>query len=210
MHVDDSAADPDWFYFSLAPPEVYVRLETEVYLDDDELGAAAARLVDERAAVDPLVARRRREWVNHVATFWKDARQRRATMAFTMVYDAEGLPAKSFVMAFEGEREHDDIEAEIASLEAALSVKREGDATQPEVSVVQLPAGPAVRVRKLMETEPEKRRSRVIDMVLYWVPVPERPVCLLLSFTTPVLVLADILAEIADDIAQSLRFTRDQ
>lgn len=206
MDLDELLGESPWG-FELAPPEVYVPLDPTVELEGDDLEAAAARLVDERAAVDELVASRRQEWVDHVVAIWQDARDKRALDAWTMVYDAEGLPARAYVLAFGAEREHpDDIDAEIRWLESAVSVPREGDAGERHVSVVTLPAGPAVRMRAMVELEPDKRRSLVVDVVEYWVPVPGEPDSLLLTFSTPVLVLADILAEIADDIARTLRF----
>lgn len=205
MNLDEASGLSDDWGFDLAMPEVFVRLDLD--LEGAELRAAAARLVDARAAVDPLIAVRRKEWVRHVVTFGKDARAKQALAAWTMVHDTEGLPVRAFLLVHEGEREHpDDVEAEIGSLESALSVMREGDVGERQVSVVQLQAGPAVRVRVVAEIEPWKRRSPVLDGVEYWVPVPGEPVCFVLSFTTPVLLLADILADIADEIAQSLRF----
>lgn len=207
-----SAADvPPGFAlaFTLAPPEVYVPLDPATQLEGHELRAAATRLVDERAALDQLVAARRSQWIDHVVTFWEDAREKQALDAWTMVYEVDDLPVKAFVLAFGAEREHpENVDAEIRSLEAALAASREGDVGERHVSVVQLPTGPAVRARGLAETDPGKRRSVVIDVVEYWVPVAGHPEGLLLTFTTSVLVVADILAEIADDIAQSLRFVR--
>lgn len=201
----DMVAKSGWS-FVLAPPEVYVPVDPDVDLRADQLRAAAEQLVDHRASDDPLVAEHRNEWVDHVATFWQDAREKQALDAYTMVYDASGLPVKAFILAFGTECDHpDDIATEIRSLEARLKVAREGDISERDVSVVDLPAGEAVRMRTLVETDPGERRSLVVDVVEYWVPVPGHPDGLLLSFTTPVLGLADILADIADDVAQTLQ-----
>lgn len=206
MDLDETQKQGDWGY-ELSTPEVFVHLDPEV--EGSELRSVATRLVDQRAAVDPLIARRRRAWVKYVVRLWEDARSQHALDAYAMVYDAEGLPAEAVLLVLGSEREHpDDLDAEIRSLETALAVMHEGEVRDPDVSVVDLPDGPAVRVRVLAENSPGKRRSLLIDGVSYWVPVPGQPDILLLSFSTPVLVLADVLAEIADDIARSLRFTR--
>lgn len=205
MDVGGAPGESSWD-FELALPEVYVPLDLE--LEANQLRAAAARLVDERARVDRLVAGRRAEWVNHVVDFWEDVRERDAVDAWTMVYEVKGLPVRAYLLASVVERYHPtDVDAEIRSLESELAVAREGDAGERHVSVVQLHAGPVVRMRTLAEIELWKRRALILDVVQYWVPVPREPDILLLSFSTPELVVADILAEIADDIAQSLRFT---
>lgn len=206
MGLEEAPVEESRWGFELAPHDLFVPLDLE--LEGAELRAAAARLVDQRAAVQPEVGRHRRAWVRHVVRAWEDARAQHALAAYTMVYEADGLPVEAILLAFGSEREHpDDVDAEIRSLESALAVMREGDTDERHVSVVELPAGPAVRVRVLAEDSPGERRSLLIDGVSYWVPVPGEPDILLLSVSTPVLVLADTLADIADDIAQALRFT---
>lgn len=196
------------FSCSVTPPEVYVAVDPDVDLEGEELRAAAARLVDGRAAVDPLVAERRSEWIDHVATFWQSARDQQALMAYTMVDHAGGEPVRASLMVAEDLGGHpDDLDVEIRCVVAAFSVVEEGDATEPDVTVVELPAGPAVRLRKLARIDPAEHGSPLIDIVLYWVPVPGQPACLLLSFSTPDLPLADMLAETADDVAHTVRFT---
>lgn len=205
MELDDLFEESPWGY-ELAVPEVFVPLD--LGLKGDEARAAAAGLVDQQAALGLVVARRRKRWSRYLARAWEDARAQHALEAWAMVYDADGLPAQAMLWVHGGEREHpDDADAEIRSLQSALAVAREGDVGDREVSVVGLPAGPAVRVRVRAEDEPSRRRSLLIDGVSYWVPVPGEPDMLLLSFSTPVLVLADALAEIADEVAQTLRFT---
>lgn len=205
MQLDDFFEERPWGY-ELAVPEVLVPLDLE--LEGDELRAAAAGLVDQQAALGLVVARRRKKWSRYLVRAWDDARTQGAWDAWAMVYDADGLPAQAILWVHGGEREHpDDADAEVRSLQSNLAVAREGDVGERNVSLVALPAGPAVRVRVRAEDEPGRRRSLLIDGVSYWVPVPGEPDMLLLTLSTPVLVLADVLAEIADEVAKTLRFT---
>lgn len=77
------------------------------------------------------------------------------------------------------------------------------------VSIEELQAGPAVRVRKLVLQGDEESSERPHNSLLveYHLPVPGAPAFLLLSFSTPLEAIADAMAELFDAIASSLTWT---
>ncbi len=110
-------------------------------------------------------------------------------MAFAAPRSAPGLP----------------VDAEIRTLAHALPKERAGDVVPPVVDEVALPAGPAVRVRVMAETSPdEDGATMVLDCVQYWLPLSEHDQNLIFSFSTPNLALGDDLAEIFEQIAQTI------
>lgn len=97
------------------------------------------------------------------------------------------------------------VAAEIRTLADALPKQRAGDVTPPAVSEVDLPAGPAVRVRVLAETSPDDDgATMVLDCVQFWLPLTEHDETLIFSFSTPNLALGDQLAEVFDRIATAI------
>lgn len=75
-----------------------------------------------------------------------------------------------------------------------------------EVEVVELPVGPALRVRKGVRPTVVGREVDT-DVVQYFVPVPGGDRLVVLTFSTPIAALADAFAELFDAIAGTLRFT---
>ncbi|GAB3172143.1 hypothetical protein [Streptomyces incanus] len=82
-------------------------------------------------------------------------------------------------------------------------------AAATEVSVEELAAGTAVRVRRTMSRpgEEEKDGDHVSVSVEYHVPVPGTTEFLLLTFSTPLEPIADAMAGLFDAIASSLTWT---
>lgn len=75
-----------------------------------------------------------------------------------------------------------------------------------EVEVVELPVGPALRVRKGVRPTVVGREVDT-DVVQYFVPVPGGDRLVVLTFSTPIAALADAFAGLFDAIAETLRFT---
>jgi hypothetical protein len=67
-----------------------------------------------------------------------------------------------------------------------------------QVTIVELPAGQAVRVRRRAE-------ATILDV---YVPVPESGAYLVLSFSTPLDALADAMIGLFDSVASTLRWIR--
>ncbi|MEU5597009.1 hypothetical protein [Streptomyces sp. NPDC020298] len=98
----------------------------------------------------------------------------------------------------------------------ALAEALAADGGEATVSIEELPAGEAVRVRRLT-TQPKPERERDTDAapngshrslsVEYHVPVPGTTAFLLLTFSTPLEPIADAMAELFDAVAGSLTWT---
>jgi hypothetical protein len=78
-----------------------------------------------------------------------------------------------------------------------------------EVTQLVLPAGPALRTRWRVRTEPDPQAgpqpaTTCLDL---HVPVPSAPRVLLLQFRTPLEPLADVLVELFDAVAATLRWS---
>ncbi len=97
------------------------------------------------------------------------------------------------------------VDPEIRTLADRLPTERSGDVTPPDVAEVELPAGPAVRVRVLTETSPDDDgATMVLDCVQYWLPLADHAENVIFSFSTPNLALGDQFAEMFDRIAQTI------
>ena len=106
--------------------------------------------------------------------------------------------------------EDGNIDVAKAYLLIAAELAQNGD-VEDEASVVletgtiQLPAGEAVRVRKSQTVETMGRQEQT-EVVQYFVLVPDEPVLIVLTFSTPTLELAEPLVELFDAMAGSLRW----
>jgi hypothetical protein len=86
-----------------------------------------------------------------------------------------------------------------------------------EVSVVELPAGPALRVREeynpVVDRPPTAETEKDADYALpsvtldYQVQVPRAEAILLLTFSTPLVQIADAMVDLFDAVAGSLSWT---
>jgi len=75
------------------------------------------------------------------------------------------------------------------------------------VDVVDLPCGPAVRIRtSMLAPVPESSRQQRVSVSQFVIPLPHTPWLGVLVVSTPNLGLADVLADLADGVAQSLEF----
>jgi hypothetical protein len=75
------------------------------------------------------------------------------------------------------------------------------------VDTVDLPVGPAVRVRtSLLAPVPESSRRQRVAVCQLIVPVPDSPWLAVIVVSTPNLALTEVFARLAEDVAQSLQF----
>jgi len=192
--------------FSLAVPERwYVR-----DADTREWESSTASQMDERLACRPDLLAAASTLRRVVMDSWKDAESQGALAAATLWEpsdDGRGATAATLVVAAERARP-DDGAAEIAGLVAALGEPSESDLAPRRVSAVELPVGPAVRLRRLTRTTGAGpgEGELVVDTVQHWVPVPGGRTIVVLAGSTPCLDVADELAEAFDAIAATLRF----
>ncbi|HEY6496015.1 MAG TPA: hypothetical protein VIZ43_22275, partial [Trebonia sp.] len=91
---------------------------------------------------------------------------------------------------------HDDINVMVAPSRLAKTLSASG---RDQVTLADLPVGQAVRVRR-------QAQSATLDI---HVPVPESGAYLLLSFSTPLNVLADAMVSLFDSIASTLRWVHE-
>ncbi|MGH9022491.1 MAG: hypothetical protein ACRDV9_05220 [Acidimicrobiia bacterium] len=71
----------------------------------------------------------------------------------------------------------------------------------------QLPAGPAVRVRRRLQSAIPDGEEVPVESVQYFVPFPDGDHLVLLNFSTPNLALADAFVEVFDAMAATLSWT---
>jgi hypothetical protein len=75
------------------------------------------------------------------------------------------------------------------------------------VEIVDLPAGPAVRIRTgLLAPVPETTRRQRVTVSQFVIPVPGTRWLGVIVVSTPNLALSEVFARLADDVARSLRF----
>jgi hypothetical protein len=193
--------------FSLAVPERwYVR-------DDDPCRreASTAQDVEERIAGRPDLARAVPMLLRIRMESWRDAELSGALAAATLWEpsdDRRGATAATLVVVTAARLQPDDDDGEIAGLLELLGEGSEADLAPRLVAAVDLPAGRAVRLRRLTRTDGAEpgQAELVVDMVQHWVPVPGGRAVLVLVGSTPCLDVADELAATFDAIAETLVF----
>ena len=179
------------------------------YLRDPDLSnrqQGIEAFADELIAAAPELAGQRAEMVDRYLTFASDADAKSAVIAAMLWEPADEVPIAADLRIHEAERDFsDDLDKELAHLEETLSQADHDDLGPRVVQIVDLPAGRAVRLRLLTQTDPDPDGSTIaLDVVQHWVPVPGFPDTVLISATTPNLVFADELVEAFDAIAATL------
>jgi hypothetical protein len=168
---------------------------------------SSAREIDVHLAGHPEFGPARQALLRLLLDTWADAADQGALAAALLWQPAPGaaLAARLFALAAERKVPSDE-PAEIAALLDALGTPSPDDLAPRECGPVDLPAGRAVRLRRLTRTgdaqpgEPEM----AVDMVQHWIPVPGGSETLVLAGETPCVAVADDLAEVFDAIAGSL------
>lgn len=188
--------------FSLVIPDGW-------YLREPDLSSRAqsiSEFADSLIEADPELASQRAEMIERYSTFSADADEKSALIAAMLWEPHDEVPIAADLRVHEAEREiADDLDAELARLKEVLSVTEQGDLGPREVSVVDLPAGRAVRVRLLTQTDPDFDGSTIaLDVVQYWVPVPGQPDTVLISGSTPNLVFAEDIVALFEEIVGTL------
>jgi hypothetical protein len=169
---------------------------------------SSARDIDAYLAEHPEFGAARQALLRLLLDTWADAAEQGALAAALLWQPAPGaaFAARLFVLVAERKVPGDE-PAEIAALLDALNTPSPNDLGPRECEPVDLPAGRAVRLRRLTRTgdaepgEPEM----AVDMVQHWVPVPGETETIVLAGETPCVAVADELAAVFDSIAGSLQ-----
>ncbi|HWC14901.1 MAG TPA: hypothetical protein VG929_09935 [Actinomycetota bacterium] len=192
-----------WDFTVMIPDGWYLR---EIDWSKREQDIAA--FVDEMIANDPDLAGQRADMIERFEVFSKDADDKMALIA-AMLWDTSGeVPIAADIRIHESLREAPEtIERELDLLQEMAGRSEPGDLGPREVQLVDLPAGRAVRLRVLAETEADAKGDTIaLDVVQHWVPVPERAEMIVISSSTPNLVFADDIVKAFDAVAETLEF----
>lgn len=96
---------------------------------------------------------------------------------------------------------------DLEALVTMVATPRPGDAGRRQVDVVQVAAGPSVRVRYLADVPIDDAEQQIADTVQYWVPVGDTGDLAVLTFATTHLIYGDFFAELFDEVAATLELT---
>ena len=184
--------------FHIRVPEAWYRW------DPDEEADSTARQVDERIAQQPELRPVREMLLRLLMGCWHDAAGRRAVAAAALWEPAPLAAVTATLLVMEAERAAPgDDRAEIAGILDSLSGDSPFDVQPAELAPVDLPAGQAVRLRRVACTDAATpgEPDVLVDMVQHWIPVPGGTEILVLAGSTPCLAVADDLAQTFDAIA---------
>ena len=173
--------------YQLIMPEGWFRIDLQPGVREP----AIARLIDRQFRSQARAASLKQQAGEQLLRMAQYAYGNGGMELYVSLQTAGGFPlAASLVITLAPP--HDDINAVVAPLRLAESLRVGGG----QVTLTDLPAGQAVRVRR-------QGQSTTLDI---HVPVPESGAYLLLSFSTPLNILADAMVCLFDSIASTLRW----
>jgi hypothetical protein len=171
--------------------------------DGHEIGEALDRHLDSLAK--PVLSARRDELLDYVSAFVHTAAAAIAVGAALSVDCAEdGRPVEGFVLALAVDGSDETTPAALDALAETLRAEQPGDVTGRDVTVVRLPAGRAVRLHGIFETDPDAEASTLVEDVQHWIPVPHTGMQLVLTGSTPQLAFAEHAIPVFDAIASTV------
>lgn len=197
-----------WSFNLAVPARWYVRDE-----DPWAMEATTAKEIDDRLAQRPDLTPVAPLLRQVLMDSWKDAELHSAVVAATLwdpSADGSGATAATLVVVTAERAVPDDDPAEIAGLLRTLGEASDTDLAPRQLDAVELPAGPAVRLRRLTRTDGAEpgEAELVVDTVQHWVPIPGAGIILVLVGSTPCFDVAEELAATFDAIAETLAFER--
>lgn len=194
------SADVDWrFGFRVPDGWIDVDLGLPEEVRANELAAAVDRLVE----AEPGFADDAVRMTNVAISIVADAVAHEALVAAVGFDLVNGAVAPMAVAAY---RLPGDRPVEVDRLARSLAEPHGQDITGREVTVVDLPGGPAVRVHAISEGGAPGGQSPVIEGVDHFFPVPGAPDILLLTCTTPAVAVGDLLLPTFDTMAATVHF----
>jgi hypothetical protein len=184
-------------------------------LDPRTRNQSIADLVDSRIATTPEIAERRQELVRLLRRVAREAAEGGAIFASMVseIVTGTGMSASVLVVvrAVTADGPAEAPLTDPASLAGAVAAGREtgdGARDQPDVGVVELGCGRAVRVAGRREHElPGTSQSLLTWEVQYFIPVPSTELIMVVTFSTPALSFAEPFTGLFDTMAERLEFT---
>jgi hypothetical protein len=168
-------------------PEGWFRIDLQPGLCEP----AVARLVDRQFHGQATAASLKRQASDQLLRMARYAYDNGGVELYVSLQTAGGFPLPAALVVTLAPP-HNDINVVVAPPRLAESLRVGGD----QVTLTNLPAGRAVRVRRQGQTT-------TLDI---HVPVPESGAYLLLSFSTPLNILADAMVCLFESIASTLRW----
>ncbi|WP_147255418.1 hypothetical protein [Streptomyces sp. PT12] len=205
------SAEPD----KPAPPTGY-RMTTPTdwfripLRDGDKRGKALRALLDITYPNRDEFALKRRELLDLMTSVTESSAQRDGVELYVSTQAALGVPIPASLLVT-AEPEDPAQPRQIPAVMVADGI-RDKYGKDAEVSVVRLPSGNAVRCRRLETSDstrelgaPKQRPSTLLE---FYLPVPHSTAWLLLTFSAPLLELADAQMQLFDAVASSFRWSR--
>ena len=169
--------------------------------------ARAAKDVAARVASQPDLAPFEQAIVETLIGFGEDAEERSAMSCAVLWEPSPYGPIVANLTVLVCEPTATSTSDEIDAIEKMVSTSDDTDVGPKTVDTVDLPAGPAVRVRYLREADEEGAPRVVFDVTQFWIPLLARktqPITLLVNAVTPSLHAGDRVAEAARRTAESV------
>jgi len=188
------------YRWSLAPGSRWVRLPLESPADNGWQEAAAARLLGPDTPAD------QRADLAQELDFWLgDCRRRAVPTALALVPDEIATVAALAELHSYAMDPKDPSAGTIEWLSSNLAVNQKPAMGEAIPEEIELPAGPAVRLRGLYaDLRDQEGSAMLVERVMHAVRPPQIDDLLLLSTTWAMLALGDELAKRADELARTL------
>jgi hypothetical protein len=199
--VTDAAIARD---FRIVTPPKWLALD----VDPATSAGSIRRLVEGRVGSDPRVASQRAQFTGMLQQAVATASRNGAVLAFVYADVLGDAPVGASLLVFVSATEDKVLVDGEVDLDALHLLVRGTAAPEGEVvesSVVELPAGGAVRVRR-RTTAVVLGRSVPSEVVQYFVPVPGRRNTVTLNFSTPSVAVADAFCELFAAVAETLQW----
>ncbi|MEW6477213.1 MAG: hypothetical protein AB1679_33590 [Actinomycetota bacterium] len=191
-------------------PELDISLPDTWFAIDPDRSTRRASLeadVDEWTEGHPVLTALREELLQVLWEFAEEADALDALFAAMYWEPGEHGPTAANLMVLKGERNATDVQTEINTLMEVLARPQIGDQSSREVSRIDLPIGPAVRLRGLGKAGHEPGEpALVIDVAQIWIPVEHELGMVVVTGTTPCLDVGDDVAEVVDTVATTVRY----
>ena len=178
-----------------------------VEVDPEGRREMASKDVAARVASQPDLAPFEKNIVEGLVGFGEDAEERGAMSCAVLWETSPYGPLIANLTILLVEPSAPTVRAEVDALEEALSAVSDTDLGSRTVATVDLPVGPAVRVRYLREADEGGAPRVVFDVTQFWIPLLGRkthPITLVVNAATPSLHAGDRVAEAARRTAESV------
>ncbi|RKN10062.1 hypothetical protein [Streptomyces radicis] len=178
--------------------------------DGEKRGKALRALLDITYPNRDEFALKRRELLDLMTSVTESSARRDGVELYVSTQAALGVPIPASLLVT-AEPEDPAQPRQIPAVMVADGI-RDAYGKDAEVSVVRLPSGNAVRCRRL-ETSDDSRelgvpKERPSTLLEFYLPVPHSTAWLLLTFSAPLIELADAQIQLFDAVASSFHWSR--